>query len=161
MGTSYTEWHHCRRVNEKTGSFLTSLQAWNDIFNPQLSPDWADTGDHDTACSIWSQNPIPPTAFFSGIQRHWCPEEPCLRGTAHLSLEGGKWQARVQRCPSKQKNFPGCPMKGSQDIWQSFLHPPLKAVNLKSNPFMVPTSSLKPRLLLNHPTCIPDDNVQS
>ena len=25
-------------------------------------------------------------------------------------------------------------MKGSQDIWQSFLRLPLKAVNLKSNP---------------------------
>lgn len=49
------------------------------------------------------------------------------------------WQlgSEEQECKDAQvsrKTSLGAQMKGSQDIWQSFLHLPLKAVNLKSNP---------------------------
>lgn len=65
---------------------------------------------------------LPFSAAFGGILR--CPEEPCLRGTTHLPLAAGKWGARVQRCPSKQKNFTGCPDEGKSGYMTEFPAPP-------------------------------------
>lgn len=108
-------------------------------------------------CDLSNPYPLPSLMTFGTPQR-----SQVFLGVTLLFL--GSWEAS---CEYEDAPISGNPSLGEEvELKSGYMtedhEPPRPSCTsgLKTT-LWVPTSSLKPKLLLNHPTCVPDDNLQA
>lgn len=62
--------------------------------------------------------------------------------------------------PEEAQNLPWVKRERETRLYDKVSYLLLKAINLGTNPFYSPNITTEAKLPLNHPICIPDDNIQ-